>query len=150
MKWEILFTDRRQSLARSLQARGLERFHFYARKVRTLGRPREDLKKDIHYLVLPALSSWSGGTKPLLPNVTELFLQLQDFEGMAVIPSLAVGPLLRTVTVMVAHPPADVAPSIVEQPSTAILSADMLHALKKLDTNSLVYIISRRDGAFLE
>jgi len=88
-----------KSLTRGLQPGDLDRFHFYARKVRALGSPRSEDEHGLHHLVLPIILSESRrqDNGPLFPNILNLVLKLKDFEGMAILPSLVVGPRLQSI-----------------------------------------------------
>ena len=88
-----------KSLTRGLQPDDLNRFHFYAKKVRVLGSPSSEDEHGLHHLVLPIISSHRQGSGALLPNILDLVVKLKDFEGMAILPSLVVGPRLQSIVI---------------------------------------------------
>ena len=94
----------RESLTRGLQPSDLDRFHFYAKKVRVLGSPISEDEHGLHHLVLPTILSHRQDNGPLLPNVLDLVINLKDFEGMAILPSSVVGPRLHFILIRLPSP----------------------------------------------
>lgn len=97
------------TLKRGLEPEDIDRLLQYARRVRIFGNRDPELCKrgeqNLHRLVLPHISTMKRDRGPLLPNVLELTVRLEDFMGMAVFPSLVVGPLLQSIVIVAVLPP---------------------------------------------
>jgi hypothetical protein len=87
-----------QTIRRNLTASDFERIQFYRNRIRNFGRDYSQWDPmDIEDQVLSIIWSRKPFPGPLLPNVSEVDLEGNYFDGLAIQPRLIIGPQIRSI-----------------------------------------------------